>query len=61
MPRVTISSGPSSEKDIGNDIALPLLSPATVVTLPPWVQDGNDADPDERSGSFTENRQNRKR
>ena len=23
---------------------------------PPWVQDENDADPDERSGSFTENR-----
>ena len=37
MPRVAISSGPSSEKDIGNDIALPLLSPATVVTLPPWL------------------------
>ena len=31
------------------------------VALPPWVQVGNDADPDERSGSFTENRQNWKR
>ena len=28
---------------------------------PPWVQDGNGADPDERSGSFTENHQNWKR
>ena len=26
--------------------------------IPPWLQDGNGADPDERSGSFTENRQN---
>ena len=34
---------------------------ATASTIPPWVQDGNDADPDERSGSFTENRQNWKR
>ena len=28
---------------------------------PPWVRVGNGADPDERSGSFTENRQNWKR
>ena len=26
--------------------------------IPPWIQVGNDADPDERSGSFTEKRQN---
>ena len=25
--------------------------------IPPWVQVGNDADPDKRNGSFTENRQ----
>ena len=29
--------------------------------VPPWVQVGNDADPDKRNGSFTENRQNWKR
>ena len=34
---------------------------AGTLLVPPWVQDGNDADPDERHGSFTENRQNWKR
>ena len=28
-----------------------------ISTHPPWVQVGNGADPDERSGSFTENLQ----
>ena len=31
--------------------------PPEKVMYPPWVQDGNGADPDERSGSFTENLQ----
>ena len=50
-----------SEKAIGvtTDICPLLISAA--LTAPPWVQVGNDADPDERPGSFTENRQNWKR
>ena len=28
-----------------------------IYIAPPWVQDGNGADPDERSGSVTENLQ----
>jgi hypothetical protein len=46
------------EKDIGK---VKVVSVVEAVMYPPWVQDGNDADPDERSGSFTENRQNWKR
>ena len=50
-------------KDI-NIFVLKLIGNVTVYdapvkeATPPWVQDGNGADPDERSGSFTEKRQN---
>ena len=52
-------------KAIGNS-TVPILSAPPGDQLwrsiyPPWVQDGNGADPDERSGSFTENHQNWKR
>lgn len=42
-----------TEKVTGKVVSVFKLS-----NLPPWVQVGNDADPDERSGGFTENRQN---
>ena len=45
---------------IGNVVIQPFV-PALSTLIPPWVQVGNDADPYERSGSFTENRQNWKR
>ncbi len=38
-----------------------LVPLGTAEINPPWVQDGNGADPDERPGGFTENRQNWKR
>ncbi len=44
------------EKAIGYVIVS--VFPVPIELLPPWVQVGNDADPDERHGSFTENRQN---
>jgi len=50
----------TSFNEIGNDITTE-LSVGTETSNPPWVQVGNDADPDERYGSFTENRQNWKR
>ena len=43
--------------DKGYVIDAEVLEGVRLPTVPPWVQDENDADPDERSGSFTENRQ----
>ena len=56
VPLLVINLIKSAVWDIGS-VKMSLL-PEEVDALPPWVQDGNDADPDERPGSFTENRQN---
>ena len=52
-----IAINASEGKAIGNE-TVSVVVPATMSLFPPWVQVGNDADPDERHGSFTENRQN---
>ena len=46
---------------MGKEMSLYLAVELPNPFLPPWVQVGNGADPDERHGSFTENRQNWKR
>jgi len=57
---LTATLGVIALNAIGNVIVVD-DTPAMLPRLPPWVQVGNDADPDECSGSFTENRQNWKR
>lgn len=63
VPELTMSiaSVINGMSNSNGNVTVFVVVPEAKLVFPPWVQDGNDADPDERHGSFTENRQKWKR